>query len=269
MEQDILKEIYEALKKGEKVALATITENIGSTPRKLGSIMAVFKDGTILGSVGGGAFEGEVIKKSLDCIVKGEDSDFDHNLGAKGNLGMQCGGGAKGYIKVFKPKPRLVIAGAGHIGEALNKLAKFVGFETVIIDDRIEYANKHRYPDADEIIVGDIGEKLSEYKLNEDSYVVIVTKGHIPDRAALEAVVKKDAAYIGMIGSKKKVLYVIEKVLENGVSKKDLDKVYTPIGLDIASELPNEIAVSIMAEMLAIKNKGTLNHKKFLWKEAF
>lgn len=264
MEENILRQIYECLSRGERAALVTITESTGSTPRKTGSIMAVFKDGLTQGSVGGGTLEYEVIKSAVECIKNGDNLVFEHKLNDNGELKMACGGETKGYIKLFKPRPRLLIAGAGHIGMDLCKIGRIAGFYTVVFDDRSEYANKERLPEADEIIVGDIGEKLSNYCINKDSYVVIVTRGHSSDGDALKAVVKSDAAYVGMIGSSKKVIHILKKMMDEGIEKELLEKVYTPIGIDIASEFPAEIAISIMSEILLVKNKGNLKHRKEL-----
>ncbi|MFD3158330.1 XdhC family protein [Haloimpatiens sp. FM7330] len=260
MDEKILKRIYESLNKGEKVALVTVTNSQGSTPRKRGAIMAVWEDGKILGSVGGGKIEYEVIAKAVECIKKSEDSEFDYKLNESGNLGMQCGGQAKGFIKIFNPRPKLIIAGGGHIGQQLFKLAKILDFYTVILDDREEFANSEIFEGADEVIVGDIGLKLSNYKLEEDTYVVIVTRGHKSDEGALEAVVGKKANYIGMIGSSKKILHIMNNLIEKGISKEALQKVYAPVGLNISSQMPAEIAFGIMSEILLIKNKGSLEH---------
>lgn len=266
MDEKILLKIYESVKVGETVALAVITEESGSAPRKKGSIMAVWNDGKILGSVGGGKVEYTVVEKAMECINKKEDYNFEYKLNDQGTLGMQCGGQVKGYIKVFYPKNKLIIAGGGHIGEKLNKIAKILDFYTVIIDDREEYANNERFEDADEIILGDIGEELLKYEINDRCYIVIVTKGHLQDKAALRAVVLKEPAYIGMIGSSKKVIYIMNDLMKDGIPEERLKEVYTPIGLDIGSSLPEEIAVGILSEILLIKNKGSLNHRRDLKK---
>jgi xanthine dehydrogenase accessory factor len=266
MDEQILLRIYESLSKGETVAMAVINQEIGSAPRRKGSIMAIWQDGKILGSIGGGKVEYAVIEKAKLCIEKREDSNFEYKLNEQGTLGMQCGGEVKGFIKIFYPKTKLIIAGAGHIGEKLNKMGKILGFYTVILDDRKEYANKERFEDADEIIVGDVGESLTNYQLNENDNIVIVTKGHVEDKEALKAVVKKELAYIGMIGSQKKIKYIMNELIEYGIPKEDLQKVYAPMGLNISSNAPEEIALGILSEILLIRNKGTLNHRKDLKK---
>lgn len=266
MEEKILFDIYNSVENGESAALAMITQENGSAPRKQGSIMAVWQDGRIQGSVGGGSVEGAVIKLAVRCIEDREDKQFEYNLSDTGNLGMNCGGEVKGFIKVFYPRPRLLIAGGGHIGLKLNELAKALDFSTVVFDDRDEFANKDRFVDADEIIKGEIGEQLKNYPVTGKDYIVIVTRGHLQDKDALREAVKKKPAYIGMIGSTKKTKTIMEALIEEGIDEKLLRKVYTPIGLDIGNSLPAEIALGILGEILLVKNKGTLNHRKDLRK---
>lgn len=266
MEEEILIQIYESLRKGKKVALATITQAVGSTPGKTGSIMAIWEDCRILGSVGGGKIESVVIARALECMKKNEDTYFDYKLNEQGELGMQCGGDAKGFIKVFKPKPRLIIVGGGHTGKHLFKLAKTMGFYIAIFDDREEFANKERFEDADEIIAGDLASNLSNYNITEDTYIVLVSKGHKTDIDSLRAVIGRGAAYIGMMGSARKTILVVEKLSAEGIAKEELRKIYTPIGLNISGESPEEIAFGILAEIMLIKNKGSLNHRKDLKK---
>lgn len=261
MDEKILLKIYESTKCGETVAMAVITDEVGSSPRKSGSIMAIWKNGQTLGSVGGGKIEYVVINKAVECIKKKVNDSFEYSLNRTG-IGMVCGGMVKGYIKVFYPQNKLIITGAGHIGEQLNKIAKILGFYTVVIDDRIEFANKERFGDADEIIVHDEGEAIKNYQIQESDYIVIVTNAHVKDKAVLQAVVNKKVAYIGMIGSAKKIRFVMNELIEEGVDGDKLRGVYAPMGLDIASNTPEEIAFAILSEILLIKNNGSLNHRK-------
>jgi xanthine dehydrogenase accessory factor len=269
MEERILKAIFESLTKGHKVALATITDIKGSTPRKKGSLMAVWEDGRIEGSVGGGNIEYAVIEKAINCIKEETDKEFQFELNDEGDLHMQCGGQAIVYVKIFKPKSKLLIIGAGHIGVELFKLAKILDFYTVIFDDREEFANEKRFEGADEIIVGDIGEKLSQYPVDRSTYIIIVTRGHKCDADALKVTAESEATYIGMIGSKKKTEYVMKNLMSEGISREALKKVYAPIGLNLSSEEPNEIAFGVMSEILLIKNKGSLEHLKDVKKVNF
>ena len=262
MEDRILKEIYESLNRGEKAAMAAVTEMKGSIPGKKGALMAIWGDGRILGSVGGGAVEGDVIKKALECISDEDDREFSYQLNESGDLQMKCGGAVKVYIKVFVPRPKLLLVGGGHIGAELFKIAKVLDFYTVILDDREEFANEDRFQGADKIIAGDISENIKSLYIDPRTYIVLVSKGHKSDMAALREVIFSKAAYIGMIGSKKKTEFVFKTLLEEGVSREALEKVYSPIGLDISNGEPNEIALGIMSEILLVKNKGTLQHRK-------
>ena len=264
MEYDVIRKVYESINRGESVALATITSSSGSTPGKSGAIMAVWKDQSIAGSVGGGKIEFEVIQKSVQCILEDKDDTFDYNLNDSGDLGMKCGGNAKGFIKLFRPTPKLIIVGAGHIGYQLHKLAKVAGFYTVVVDDRAEYATEERFKNSEEFLIGDIFENLSNYNISENTYVVITSRGHETDKAALRAVINKKLRYIGMIGSKRKKTLLMEELIALGVEKDDLEKVYCPIGIDISLGIPEEIAFGIMAEILLVKNGGSLKHRKYM-----
>ncbi|SHI54869.1 xanthine dehydrogenase accessory factor [Clostridium amylolyticum] len=269
MEEKILKSICESLGKGKKVALVTITNMLGSTPRKKGSLMAVWEDGSIEGSVGGGNIEYAVIEKAIQCIKEGEDKELQFQLNDEGDLHMQCGGKATLYVKVFKPSTKLLIIGAGHVGVELFKQAKLLDFYTVVFDDREDFANDRRFPEAEEILVGNMGEMLSKYPIDNNTYIVIVTRGHKCDAEALKAVVQSEAAYIGMIGSRKKTEFVMKGLLSDGIDRELLKKVYAPIGINIASEQPNEIALGIMSEVLLVKNKGTLESLRDIKKVSF
>lgn len=260
MDEQILFEIYEAVKNGESVALAILTDDSGSSPRKKGSSMAVFSDGRILGSVGGGKVELTIIEKAKELISKKESTSFEYTLNEKG-LGMACGGAVKGYIKIFNPKNRLIIVGGGHIGGKLNSIAKILNYYTVIFDDRLEYKDEERLKSADEIMVGNIEENLNNFNFNKEDHIVIVTRGHLTDKEALRAVVNQNVSYVGMIGSLKKVKGIMDDLIEEGISEERLRQVYAPMGLDIASSLPEEIAIGILSEILLIKNKGSLRHK--------
>jgi xanthine dehydrogenase accessory factor len=262
LEDLILKKIHDRVAKGEKAALVLVTQSIGSTPRKAGSIMAVWEDGTIDGSIGGGRIEYEVIEQAMECIRGCKDSTFKHNLNSSGELGMQCGGQASGYIKVLTPRKKLLIAGGGHIGQQIHQLGKMLGFYNVIFDDREQYANSSTFQGVEEIHFGDIEEKVKSYSIDESCYVVIATRDQEGDLKALRGSIGRGAAYIGMIGSSQKAAAVKSRLLGEGINVRDLDKVYTPAGLDISSGNPEEIAMGIMSEILLVKNKGVLMHRR-------
>lgn len=263
MNQKILDRVNEELKNSKSVAMATITEVKGSSPGKQGAILCAFEDKSIMGTVGGGILEHEIINKCYECLEKGSDSLFDYSLNQSSqDTPMQCGGSAKGYIKVFKPKPTLLIIGGGHIGYNLYKVSRSLDFHTIIVDDREEYSNKDRFNEADEIYTGDFSTILKDIKVDRNTYIVITTRGYAKDLESLREVINRDAAYIGMIGSFKKWTTLKEELMSEGVEEKILNEVYAPVGINISSNEVNEIAFGIMAELLLVKNKGNLNHKK-------
>ncbi|WFD09694.1 XdhC family protein [Tepidibacter hydrothermalis] len=263
MEYKILNQISDEIKLNKKVALATITRVEGSTPRKEGSMMGIKEDGTIFGTIGGGTLELVVMEKAKKCIINGESKNFNFKLtDDEGSLHMQCGGEADVFIKVFKPFDKLFIVGGGHIAFELYELGKMLEFHTTIVEDREEFCNINRFPQADELKLGDIQEILQEYPIDDSTYVVIVTRGHKHDEVALKSVIDSNAKYIGMIGSKNKTKYIMDNLKSEKVSQEKLDKIYAPIGIDLGGQTPKEIAFSIMSEILVVKNNGSLNHLK-------
>lgn len=262
MEEKILKAVYEALGKNESLALVTLTEVKGSTPRDAGSIMAVYSDGSILGSIGGGPMEYEVIKEALDAINKGESKEFNHALTPQGEFKAQCGGYAKGYIKVFKAKNKLIIAGGGHIGRKLLELGKFLGFYCILVDDRENYKSEKSLQIADEIVICNYSNINDFVKIDENSYIVVITQNCYCDFDCVKNILDKNFKYLGIIGSKSKQKFIKDNLKDNGFNDVLIDKIYGPIGLDISNQLPEEIAFSILSEILLIKNNGNLKHKK-------
>lgn len=265
MEMNIMKHITEEITGERTVALVTVVEAIGSTPGKTGAMMAVNHDGTIMGTVGGGKLEGEITKAAMECLEKGEDRLIQYHLqdDEKG-IGMQCGGDAQVFIKVFQPRLQLVLAGGGHIAQELYKLGLTLGFRITILEDREEYANPIRFPQAEALRVGDMGKILEEMDLGHTSYVVIVSRGHKMDELALRAVLGREVAYIGMIGSRNKVANTITSLRETEVPEEQISRVFMPIGLDLGGQKPEEIALSIMAEILAVKYGTQPRHLKML-----
>ncbi|MGF7060858.1 XdhC family protein [Brassicibacter mesophilus] len=263
MEYKILEKITEQIKQNSPVALATLTNIEGSTPGKKGAMMAVLEDGTTYGTVGGGRVELVIAGVAKKCIEERESKSYSFKLDDDpGSLHMQCGGEAEVFIKVFKPDNKLLIAGGGHIGINLYKLGKILGFHTVIFDEREEYCNKDRFPEADELYPGDIEENLKNYPIGQNCYIAIVTHGHKHDEIALKTVIERDASYIGMIGSSNKTKHVMGNLAAAGVSQDKLDSVYAPVGINLGGQSPEDIALGIMAEISLIKNKGTLHHTK-------
>lgn len=264
MEGKILKAVSSAVEKGIETAVVTVLEVKGSSPGKEGSMMAVFSDGSILGTVGGGALEYEFIQEALKAIKENKSCEKSFELTEKGSLHMKCGGFVRAYIKVFAKREKLLIMGGGHLGAELYTLGKFLNKYVVVFDDREEFANRERFSEADEIIFGTMKETVKNYSVDENSYIIIVTRGHENDKECLKAILDKKVSpkYIGMVGSRGKVLSTYKELLDEGYSKEELKKIYSPIGLDISSSEPKEIALGIMAEITAVKNQKTGEHMR-------
>lgn len=254
MEGRLMMEIGKRIDEGKRSALVVLTRVSGSSPGREGDMMLVYPDGSIDGTVGGGALEGNLILEAVESIKGGKNKEISYSLGPDGDLKMMCGGSVRGYIKVFKEREKLVIAGGGHIGYEVYELGKFLNMHVAVFDDREEFANRERFSRADEIYQGNIEENLKNYRLDRSSYVVIVTKGHSGDREALRAVGEREVGYVGMIGSRAKIKESYDILVDEGITKDSLNKVYAPVGLDICNGDPKEIAMSIVAEILKVKN---------------
>ena len=255
--EDIYDEIVRIRQEGEVAALATIIWVKGSTPRAEGSKMLVRSDGSILGSVGGGCLEADVWQAARKVIEEETPKSLNFDLTGQEDTpeGLICGGTMQVFVEPILSQPTIYLFGAGHIGFALSRLAKMTGFRVAVIDDRPAYANAERFPDADDIYVEDPEMMVSKLKINKASYLVIACRGHLEDQQVLAQAVKTPAVYIGMIGSKKKVKTVFTNLKAEGIPQETLDGIYTPIGLRIAAETPEEIAVSIMAEIISIRRQ--------------
>ena len=256
MKFEILKRVHDENINGRNAALVFLIENKGSTPGEDNSIMAVFEDGSSFGTIGGGAIEKDVIERCLANMKAGKSFEFDYNLSKTGELKMACGGNSRGYVKYFKASNRLVIFGAGHVSQKLARIAAKTNFEVIVIDDRQDFKDSKDFADIKEYICSDINEAINKIDFDkEKTFVVLCTRGHANDKEALKEIVTKDYKYLGMIGSKAKIRSVFNQLIEEGVDKELLSNVYTPIGLDIDNGSVEEIAISIMAEILMVKNQ--------------
>ncbi len=257
----IFKKVLEELEKGKELAIATIIDAKGSTPRETGTKMLVFADGTTYGTIGGGAIEKRITDLCVEAIDKGKSHSIHLPLGSKG-VDMTCGGEVDVFIEVYKNKPKLLIVGGGHVGYAVYEMASLLNFDIVVFEDRKEFLTEKRFPKASELMFGDIKNNLKNYFIDDKTYIVIVTRGHAYDEECLEVVIDSDAKYIGVMGSKEKVTTMLDNLKDKGISQEELDKVYTPIGLKLLGQTPEEIAVSILSEILLVKNQGELIHMK-------
>jgi len=267
----VIEKLASMITKNEPVALVTIVESSGSTPRGPGSMMLVDRDGKLLeGTIGGGILEERAKRDAVECLRKKESKLFFYELNTDGkkSLPMICGGSVSFFVEIFPSKKRLIIIGAGHIGEKLCKIANILGYTVIIIDDREDRATKENFSEATEILVGNVLEAVKKTLIDENTCIVIVTHAHKYDQAVLEAVIDSNALYIGMIGSTSKVRKCFDNLRKKGICDELISKVNSPIGLDIGGESPEEIALSIMAEIQAITYNKNLPHLKLSNEEA-
>lgn len=261
-DSNIYEKTAELVRQNKSFAIVTIIEARGSTPRHAGK-MLVLPDRTCFGTVGGGAPEYFTVEEAVKAISAGASKIVEYVLDAdRGGLMMHCGGDMKLFIEVVAARPVLVLVGAGHVGYALAGLGERLGYEIRVADDREGYAAE-RYPNASAVyvkpsIADAVREARSAGEFTKDTYVVIATKDS--DLEALAAAIDSPAGYIGMIGSRKKVAFIMRELRKRGIAEEKRNRVYAPVGLDIGSETPEEIAVSIMSEILAVKNDRCGGH---------
>ena len=253
---EVLEAFLGAVQKGEGVALVTVTKNELSGEPPLGAKMAVWEDGKRLGSLSNPDLEEEIIQDALESIKGQKSLSVVYPRTTSRTLRTRRTSPFEVYIEVVQP-PTLLVVGAGHIGGFVARLGKMVGFDVVVLDDRPEFANADRLPDADHVIAEEFDTALDEFPIDENTYVVIVTRGHKQDEISLRHVINSPAAYVGMIGSHRRASAVLRMVYESGVSLESIARVRSPIGLDIGAETPEEIAVSIIAEIIMAYKGGT------------
>jgi xanthine dehydrogenase accessory factor len=245
----------------------TIVRSNGSTPQRAGAKMLVFADGRIVGTIGGGCYENDAIARARQAIATGKPAlvKFDLNDDFVQESGLICGGQMEVYIDPIAPAPALYIIGAGHVGWHLARAAADAGFRIHVVDDREKFANADRFPAADTIEVDDIGAWLHRADLPATAYAVVVTRGHTHDFEALRALAARDLRYIGLIGSRAKVARIFEALEAEGMPLECLARVHAPIGLDIGAITPAEIAISILAELIAIRHGRDVTPLSMKW----
>lgn len=245
--------IDDAVARGEAVALVTIVRAQGSTPQRVGARMIVYEDGRTLGTIGGGCYEQDACGKARLALQTGRPTlaQYDLNDDFAEEQGLICGGQMDVFIDPVTPTPRVCIVGAGHVGFHTAHLAANVGFRVVVVDDRASFADAGRFPTAERVDVADIPEWLRTADIGPRDYLVIVTRGHREDLDALRAALARDTAYVGLIGSKAKIARLYARLGAEGGDTARLTHVHAPIGLDLGAVSPEEIAVSIVAELIA------------------
>ena len=252
---DIYEEIVKLRRSGRKGAVATIVNVRGSIPSYKTAKMLVRDDGSIFGTIGGGCVEADVWQAAREVMEqeKPRTLTFNLNQDPKFDTGLVCGGTLDIFLEPILPAADLYIFGAGHVSLAISKVAALSGFRTVVIDNREQFASRERFPEADEIHAAEYEEIMPKLEVNESSYLAIVTRGHKDDMRVLRWAVSTPARYIGMIGSKRKAIEVFAVLEKEGLTRERLEAVHTPIGLEIGAITPEEIAISVVAELIAVR----------------
>ena len=255
----IFQTVADLMKIGESVAIATIVRTEGSTPRRPGTKMIIMKDGKIIGTMGGGDLEQRVIEEALEAIRQGEPRITSFTLDVeKGKLDMMCGGKLDVYIEPILPDAKLIIFGAGHITRSLVPLMKGAGFKVAVVEDSPDLLQKDKFPETEDLVLTDMEQFARDLPSDAHTYIVLLSRGFSRDKAILSKLIQKDFKYIGMIGSQRKIRTMEEELQMQGVPKEAFSKLLAPVGLDIGAETPEEIAISIAAEIIAVR-KGKLD----------
>ncbi|HEY2843126.1 MAG TPA: XdhC/CoxI family protein [Bryobacteraceae bacterium] len=252
---DLYDEIVRLRKLGQKCAVATIVQVNGSIPSFESAKILVREDGSFMGTVGGGCVEAEVWNAAREVIETEKPRHLSFSLGqdAAYDEGLICGGQLNIFVEPVIPQPRAFIFGGGHVSKGISKIATLAGFSTSIIDNRQAFANAERFPEAEATYAEEYEDVFPRLPVNSSSYVIIVTRGHRDDMRVLRWAVNTPAKYIAMIGSKRKTISVVQELEKEGLPREAFDKVFAPMGLEIGAELPEEIAISVVAEMIAVR----------------
>ena len=255
---DIYEEITRLRKEGRRAALATIIQIRGSVPSFETAKILVREDGSTVGTVGGGCVENDVWKAARQVMFDEKPRRLLFDLTDSSNLeaGLICGGKVEIFVEPILATPVAYIFGAGHISKFISKAATLAGFNTVVIDNRPQYANQERFPEATQIYADSFETAFEQIVPNDFSYIIIVTRGHLEDQNVLRWAVKTPARFIGMIGSKFKKRAIFENLRDEGIESARLERVFSPVGIDIHAILPEEIAISVVAQMISIRRSS-------------
>ena len=255
---DIYDQLRQLQDKNIPTAMVTVIETKGSTPRDTGAKMLVCANGKVYGTVGGSSVEAMVIDEARECLKMNKAKKVWHDLDdrEKEDTGMICGGKMEFFIEPVNASSHLYIFGGGHVALPLARFASMIGFSYAIVEDRPEFATAERFPDAKELIITNPDQIEQKVKFSEGDYVAIVTRSHELDYQALKKVLKQSVKYIGLIASKVKKKQVFEQLKNEGFQDQIINQIHSPIGLDIAAQTPEEIAISIVAELIQVKNKS-------------
>lgn len=248
--------VLEVLAGAERGALATVVRVSGSTPQQPGARLLLRPDGTTFGTVGGGAIELHVLEALRRVRDSGKSELLVRDLAHE--LGMCCGGRMEVFVEPLESAPKLWLFGAGHVAKPLAGIARTLGFEVRVVDDREELNSEERFPECERRLL-DATDVLKRERLGALDWLVIVTHDHALDERALELAMRSEARYIGLVGSRRKVFRLLQRIAARG-EKLDLERVYAPVGLDLGALGPEEIAVSIAAELIALRRGKAASH---------
>ncbi len=254
--------IYQALaeieKNNETAALCTVVASQGSTPRHVGSKMLVYPDGRFIGTIGGGDMEHRALDEAMIAMSEGKPQTIKYSMvdPSRGDVGV-CGGTVEVFVEPILPAPLVVVVGAGHVGKAVVHLAKWLGFRVAVSDDRAEFCTPEATPGADAYYPVPMEKLTEQFKVTKRTYFVLTTRGSNVDALGLPSLLESPAAYIGVIGSKRRWATTVKALKEKGMAPEQIARIHSPMGLELNAETPEEIAVSILAEILMLRDKGT------------
>jgi xanthine dehydrogenase accessory factor len=248
---DLFAEVVRLRQAGTPCVMATVVRTAGSTPRKATARMLVLADGTILGTIGGGRVEKEVTDAAQALLAEGAAARARLvRFHLTRELAMCCGGEMEVFLEPLIPEPALIVCGAGHVARALVPVARSCGFAPIVVDELAEMANAERFPEAVRFVDSFDVRDWKDVPLDGDSYVVIVTRDHAQDQALLEQLIGRELAYLGLIGSRRKIEMFKQRLSARGVEAGRFARLHAPIGLDIGAQTPEEIAVAIVAQLI-------------------
>ena len=255
MDSEIYRAVVDALERGDEAALVTIVSTRGSTPQRVGAKVLVFSDGRTVGTIGGGCYENDAVGRAREAIRLRQPAlvHYELNDDLAADSGLICGGQMDVFIEPVESAPHLYLVGGGHVSLEVARIASLVGFRIHVVDDRDKFANGERFPGA-EVVVEPIGEWAARAEIPASAFVVVATRGHRYDFEAMRGLVTRPLRYLGVIGSRAKTVRIFEALAADGVSSDRLDAVHAPIGLDLGAVSPAEIAVSIVAELVAVRS---------------
>lgn len=256
--RQIIAELLQAQEAGNPVVLATVVRARGSVPRQSGTKMLIYADGRISGTIGGGEMEARIIREALECLREGETRVVPYSLvdPQRGDPGV-CGGEVEVYLEPYGPSPTLLVIGCGHVGRAVAELGHWLGYRVVVNDDRADLASPEHIRDADLYLPGSIDEALSQFHVHSNTYITVLTRNVLLDRDILPVLAQTEAPYIGVIGSRRRWQETKRLLLTDGLSAEALERFHSPIGLELSAETPEEIAVSILSEIMMLRRGST------------